>query len=157
MYGVGSTSNFTIEPFFFEGTLNGERYLNLLQNHVIPFLKNKRCLSSTIFQQDGAPPHIENNVKKYLNDKFPGGRVISRHFPFTWPPRSPDLNPMDYFFWGYLKYKVYQHKISTLENLREIIRSEIKLLPREMLQAAIEDIWKRLDAVVENDGGHIEY
>jgi hypothetical protein len=27
-----------------------------------------------------------------------------------WPPRSPDITPMDFFFWGYLKHIVYAKK-----------------------------------------------
>ena len=30
--------------------------------------------------------------------------TIQRH---DWPARSPDLNPMDFFYWGFLKSKVF--------------------------------------------------
>jgi len=33
-----------------------------------------------------------------------------------WPPRSPDLSPLDYFLWGHLK-RVYKTKSRKLENL----------------------------------------
>jgi hypothetical protein len=25
----------------------------------------------------------------------------------TWPPRSPDLNPLDFYLWGYLETLAY--------------------------------------------------
>jgi hypothetical protein len=32
-------------------------------------------------------------------------------------PRSPDLNPLDYHVWGYMKGMVYAHKVNTREEL----------------------------------------
>ncbi|GFX59897.1 uncharacterized protein TNCV_4984101 [Trichonephila clavipes] len=37
--------------------------------------------------------------------------------PVAWPPRSPDLNSLDFFLWGYLKSLVYQTSVDTMENL----------------------------------------
>ncbi|EFN65149.1 hypothetical protein EAG_00038, partial [Camponotus floridanus] len=38
-----------------------------------------------------------------------------------WPPRSPDLSPLDFFLWGYLKSKVYKTNPRNLNNLRRRI------------------------------------
>jgi len=38
-------------------------------------------------------------------------RWIGRRGAIKWPPRSPDLTPLDYFMWGYLKERVYKTKI----------------------------------------------
>jgi hypothetical protein len=46
-----------------------------------------------------------------LSDVF-GDRIISNDI---WPARSPDLNPCDFFFWGYLKNKVYSNNPRTEE------------------------------------------
>ena len=51
------------------------------------------------FQQDGAPAHFALDVREYLNNIFPNG-WIGRGGPVQWPPRSPDLTPMDFFIWG---------------------------------------------------------
>ena len=32
---------------------------------------------------------------------------IGRGEPIPWPPRSPDLNPLDFYLWGHLKALVY--------------------------------------------------
>ncbi|GFG36095.1 hypothetical protein Cfor_03668 [Coptotermes formosanus] len=58
------------------------------------------------FQQDGAPPHYHRDVRKCLNTRFPG-RWIGRAAPIPWPPRSPDLTPLDFFLWGIVKDRVY--------------------------------------------------
>ncbi len=36
--------------------------------------------------------------KKVLNKKFPN-KWIGRGGPFSWPPRSPDLTPLNFFLW----------------------------------------------------------
>ncbi|EZA58427.1 hypothetical protein X777_01497 [Ooceraea biroi] len=48
-----------------------------------------------------------------------------------WLPRSPDLSPLDYYFWGYLRSKVYETKLQSIQELRQRIRDEAALLPAE--------------------------
>ena len=47
---------------------------------------------------DGAPAHWGLNVRAFLNATFPE-RWIGRDGPTPWPPRSPDINPFDFFCW----------------------------------------------------------
>ena len=42
----------------------------------------------------------------------------------NWPPQSPNVNPLDYHVWGYMKAMVYAHKVNT----REEILSEFSVL-----------------------------
>jgi hypothetical protein len=58
------------------------------------------------FQHDGAPPHFSRNVQGILNRMYPN-RWIGRGGPRHWPGRSPDLNPLDFFLWGYVKIVIY--------------------------------------------------
>ena len=41
------------------------------------------------------------------------------------PARSPDMNPMDYFCWGYLKSDVFTPKPPNMEQLKIRIRQEL--------------------------------
>ncbi|KAJ4448374.1 hypothetical protein ANN_10390 [Periplaneta americana] len=41
--------------------------------------------------------------------------------PIAWPPRSPDLNPLDLYLWGHLKSLVYSSPVPDLESLRNLI------------------------------------
>ena len=48
------------------------------------------------YQHDGAPAHFSIAARQVLNDKYPN-RWIGRGGPVPWPPRSPDLTPLDFF------------------------------------------------------------
>jgi hypothetical protein len=65
-----------------------------------------------------------------LSDVF-GDRIISSDI---WPARSPDPNPCDFFFWGYLKGKVCSNNPRTEEELEENSHREISNIPAVHLQ-----------------------
>ena len=65
---------------------------------------------------DGAPAHFSLSARRYLNQKF-GLRWIGRGGPIAWPPRSPDLNPLDFYLWGHLKYLVYSTPLDDVRTL----------------------------------------
>jgi hypothetical protein len=52
--------------------------------------------NNVFFQQDGAPAHNAIVVREYLQNKF-GNRWMGI-YRAAWPPRSPDLTPLDFFF-----------------------------------------------------------
>ena len=54
------------------------------------------------FQQDGAPPHTAKRSLEFLEEHFPD-RHISLKSAVEWAPHSPDLSPLDFFLWGFLK------------------------------------------------------
>ncbi|KAJ4430952.1 hypothetical protein ANN_19545 [Periplaneta americana] len=62
----GLTHEIVIGPLFFvENTMNGNVYLDMLQNYAIPQIPQEY-----VFQQDGAPPHYALHVTDHLNECF---------------------------------------------------------------------------------------
>lgn len=88
-----------IGPYFFERTVSGASYLEFLQDHLPEYLENipLHTRQRYWFQQDGAPVHFHRAVSTFLDEHYPN-RWIGRGGPVTWPPRSPDLNLLDFFF-----------------------------------------------------------
>ena len=43
-----------------------------------------------------------------------------------WPPRSPDLNPCDFYLWSHLKSMAYNPLPKTLDDLKANIEGEIE-------------------------------
>ena len=57
------------------------------------------------------------SVRQYVNHQFPNG-WIGRDGAQNWPPRSPDVSPLDYHVWGYMKGMVYAHKVNMRKELQ---------------------------------------
>ena len=79
--------------------------------------------------QDGASAHIARCVKQLLRSHFGNERIISRQFPTAWPPRSPNLNPCDFWLLGYLKSMVHRDLITSLSDLKENIERYVHNIP----------------------------
>ncbi|XP_071054939.1 histone-lysine N-methyltransferase SETMAR-like [Onthophagus taurus] len=149
---AGLVGDHIIGPFFIEGNLNGHKYLNMLQNDVI---------GSIWFQQDGCPAHNSRQVKEYLNAQFPN-RVISINLAgtLTWPPRSPDLAPNDFFLWGYLKSKIYgfdEERTTNLDDLQTKIRNCIQDISPDILANVRRTFYDRLGYCLAQNGGLFEH
>ena len=65
-----------IAAIFFVPTVNEAAYLEMLQSHLKQHLLRVNRIT---FQQDGAPPHIANNVRRFLSETF-GDRITSHLF-----------------------------------------------------------------------------
>ena len=105
--------------------------------------------------QDGAPPHFICFVNDVLNERFPDA-WIGRSGPIPWPPRSPDLSPLDFFLWEYIKYIVYAEKIRNIQHLQDRITSAIENVKRDMIQKTWLETEFRFDVSRATSGAHIE-
>lgn len=124
------------------------------------FAGEEEKLEELIFMQDGAPPHFGG--LDYLHQCFPDrwmGRGTRAHqAPYPWPARSPDLTVMDFFFWGYLKSKLYRGvAYANIDELKEAIQREVGAVPLEMIQRSIKEGYvNRLRAGVDRNGRQVE-
>ena len=149
-------------PYFFEEggatvTVTSDRYCEMLERFLRP--KVAQLLADhepdgVWFQQDGAKSHTSRRSLEILQDMFPS-HVISRRGDIGWPPRSPDLNPCDFFLWGYVKSKVYEHCPSTLEHLKAAITEEIDAIPQNMLERVMINFRERLQNCIDIGGRHL--
>lgn len=111
--------------------------------------------SRTWFQQDGATCHTSNDSMEVVDELFPN-KVISGRGNINWSPRSPDLSPLDYFAWGYLKSKVYQNNPMNLTQLKQNIRSEMAAISKAMCQRVIANLRSRLEGCQQRNGHHLD-
>jgi hypothetical protein len=110
------------------------------------------------FQQDEAPSHFGINVRQYLNATFLA-RWIGRRGAIEWP-RSPDLTPLDFFLWGYLKSKLYFNRPNNLDELRQRICAEVEHITPEVLERSVQSVYTRIDQCQMVDGeqfAHLRY
>lgn len=152
----GFTNSRILPPAFVpEGqTVNTDVYLDILRNHMLPNLPRNHGL---VFMQDGAPAHTSNATKEFLKETFGEQNIISRGCPINWPSRSPDLNPCDFFLWGYLKHRVFRNNPQTLDQLKNTIEHEITEISRDLLDKTVDSLFDRLMLIISENGAHIEH
>ena len=105
------------------------------------------------FQHNGAPAHkslqphtvlstiFESNICEY------GGHVER-------PLRSPDLNPLDFFLWRFLKEKVYEKESMSQTDLLNRISVACKCVMMNMLRKIPNELYSRMLFCIAAEGSH---
>ena len=73
---------------------------------------------------------------------------------------SPDLTPLDFCLWGWMKSEVYKEKVNTRYELVARIMNSAALLKHERqddLRRATHTVVKRVEMSIEVDGGIFEH
>ena len=105
-------------------------------------------LRNGYFQQNGATRHTSNENMTEIENFF-DDRIILKAL---WPPRSPDLSPLDFFLWGALKGKAYVNKPRTIQELENNIRREIAVISEDVLQATFANMKRRVQLCLDSGG-----
>ncbi|GBM70919.1 hypothetical protein AVEN_263592-1 [Araneus ventricosus] len=85
-------------------------------------------------------------VRDFLDENFPD-RWCGRGEPIPWPPRSPDITPLDFFLWGFVKNIVYKTPVPSLDELKRRIVTAIQNVTPKMLENTWREIGFRLDVL----------
>ena len=125
-----------IGPFFFDASVTGEQYLNMLQTYFFPQVQQQEDI---YFQQDGGPAHYAHGVREWLDINF-NDKWIGRRGPFEWPAQLPDLSPIDVFLWGVLKDMVYKEKSRTIPDICPVIADKIATIGMELCQKVCRSV-----------------
>ncbi|KAJ4435156.1 hypothetical protein ANN_23732 [Periplaneta americana] len=149
-----------VGPHVLVNRLTGQAYTNFLENTIPHVLEDTPLINRQHihFLHDGAPAHFSRTVRRYLDRRFPN-RWIGRSGPIAWPPRSPDLNPVDFYLWGHLKSLVYSSPVSDLEFLRNRIvacSKDIRNTPG-VWDRVRRSMRHRCEVCIQAGGGHFEH
>lgn len=155
----GILNNTVIGPIIFNENLNGEVYLQYLNNEIEHMLEDLPIAqyNRIVWQQDGAPPHNIRAVTEVLNDRYQ--LWLGRHGVIHWPANSPDLTPLDNFLWGFLKDRIYADSPDDLDVVIQQIRQSIEYLNQEkphFIQDAIQRLRRCYQLCIEQEGGHFQ-
>ena len=132
--------------------IDQHHYLEMLSTKVKPWLdKQDWPASGYKFEQDSAPSHAATRVQDWMDQNLIG--FWPKQF---WPPKSPDLNPMDYSIWSALEKAVNVRAHPNLVSLKKSIRQAWNDLGSDYIRDVCSSARKRFQAVVEAKGGHIE-
>lgn len=94
---AGMIDDALVGPIVLPATMNGPRFLEFLEttfyDALLELPLNYRV--GMMLQLDGAPAHFAIHVRNHLNERY--SPWIGRGGTIAWPPRSPDLTPLDFF------------------------------------------------------------
>ena len=96
-------------------------------------------------------------MREYLNECFPN-RWLGHGGPVAWPPRSPDLTPLDYYLWGHMKTLVYETKVESRAALRDRIFAAAEHIRNhpDNVASATHSRLMRAEKCIVTGGGHFE-
>ncbi|GBL75441.1 hypothetical protein AVEN_63959-1 [Araneus ventricosus] len=79
--------------------------------------------------------------------------------PVAWPPCSPDLNPLDFFFWSHMKSLVYETSVDSAEDLvaRTIAAGDKINATPGIFARLLQSFLRRCELCNETRGRHFEH
>ncbi len=118
-----------------KGTINAERYIQVLEQHMLPSRRRLFQGRPCIFQHDNARPHTASITTSWLRRR--------RIRVLKWPACSPDLSPIENI-WRIIKRKMRQRRPNTVEQLEACIRQEWDNIPIPKLEQLVSSVPRHL-------------
>lgn len=132
--------------------INQQYYLeHVLIDQVLPNAKAMYDKDYYCFQQDGAPAHTAKRVQAWCDEN-----LVDYIPKDEWPPSSPDLNPLDFCIWGYMQQQLGSKKINSIDGFKKQISKIWDEIPMNIVGAACDSFWTRLDTVRKAKGERFE-
>ncbi len=125
-------------------------YQDIIQQFVSQL---EKCERRRWLLQDNARSHVLMNTISFLPE-FSNEHLTSTNL---WLPHNPDIIPLDFFLWGYLKNCVYMTAPRNFEELKGNIAWEIENIDRKTLRHVFLNLMKRCLICKANSGGHFQH
>jgi len=123
---------------------------NFYINKCIPIVKRdglKLIGPDFVFQQDGATSHTSQMTINVLNNEVPCFIRSDQ-----WPANSPDISPLDYFFWNEVASRLKKKNYSNRNKLVGEIKKTINEIPLKSIQDSIDNFRSRIHDLEKNLG-----
>jgi hypothetical protein len=96
-------------------------------------LQQDKETTDILFRHENDLPNYHRSVTSFPDATF-HNKWVGRGGQIRWPPRSPDLPPLDFHFWGYVKDKVYvPPQLKSLRKLRDELRDAVVSVDVDMI------------------------
>jgi len=95
--------------------------------------------------------HISQNDYKFFKV------AISLIGSVCWPARSLDLNPLDFFLWGYRKEKMYRQFPEDIEELNDKLYYAIWFIENDIMEKMQANLLKQMTVCITIDRGHFKH
>ncbi len=136
------------------GRFDGENYVNILNEMVLPYIQNEFNFEQYYYYQDNSSVHRARIVREWFDDNIFPGQMIRT------PAKSFDINPIENV-WGIQKVKVARDGIYADEDELWLEISdawnEIRDYDENLCHNLVGSIPRRLQNIIAVNGGHIKY
>lgn len=130
-----------------DGIMKKEQYKEILERNAIP--SGLRLVGHNFeFMHDNDPKHTSLLCRNYLNEQ----RQQNILKLMSWPPQSPDLNPIEKL-WNELDKKVRKSCPTSKLQLWTTLTNEWNSIPIETLHKLIERMSRVVQVVINAKGG----
>lgn len=157
---AGIIGDMLIGPYLLPERLDGNTYHTFLERVLPDLMVNVPAATrrNMWFQHDGAPAHFSHSVREYLDRTYPD-RWIGRGGPVRWPPRSPDLTPLDFYLWGYMKSMIYEIPVTSDTDLvARIVEAAARIRDTPAhFERLRESMRRRCEACIVANGRNFEH
>lgn len=148
----GFSSRGTTELCFVDLKMNASRYVNVLEEYLLPFAYSAHGTEPEdfVFMQDNARPHTARVTTDFLNQLG-----VTR---MNWPACSPDLNPIENL-WGFMTQKVYHnsHQFTNVNDLKDCITRVWNEIPQNIIDSLNGSMRNRCLEVLSKQGRPLNY
>jgi hypothetical protein len=134
-----------------DGKMNRLDYIEILDKHLLPFIRSKHHRQRYAFQDDNAPVHTARDVKNWIAQQKV--KVLP-----DWPSQSPDLNPIEHL-WHELERRLRKRSVrpKNFHELEGALQEEWERIPSETYINLIESMPRRIEACIKNNGWPTKY
>lgn len=150
--------------YFPKGSINANTYTHLLQHTLLPFLDEMKGLFENLvgernftFQQDNAPIDKAKKIMEFMQD--------NNLKTLQWPANSPDLNLIEHI-WPRMKHNIFtmwsklkgqpRHGPPS-DPLGNLAVEAWTASEEAFLKSLVLSMPRRIQAVIEAQGGHTKY
>ena len=132
----------------------------------------KKVILFDLIQMDSRSSVLKLSAASRINESSSSASGINKHFSsktkphrrqqnslwigFPWTRRSPDLNPLNLFFWGYMKNQILKSSPATMENIREKIQEFSAFIDDDVLHRSTKNFNSRIKRCIDPNGGLYE-
>jgi transposase len=125
-----------------EGALNAPKYIEILQQKLLPCARRWFRRGKWTFQQDGAAFHTAASVQSWLKANVPD--FIPKE---KWPANSPDLNPIENL-WSTVLTRAKKSQCTTQRGWQLALARQWALITVEELQRLIGSMdWRMRECI----------
>ena len=145
------SSGFRSDLIIVNGTLTARRYIDeILAPVLVPLLRRQVGNQQLTFQQDNARAHSARLTQDFLRAQ--GVDVMD------WPAVSPDMNCIEHM-WDELGRRL-RKRLNQPNNVAELgraLQEEWRNIPMATVRRLVGSMRRRLQTVIQNNGGHCHY